>query len=250
MQVEIAILTPEKVAVSYRIARVGSRIGAFLIDLVLIYLILMAESYLVGLLQVVGGPLQAFLMPLGYVIMVFSFFLYFALFEGLWNGQTIGKKALQIRTRMADGTPITFPAALFRSLLLPGDFMPSLFLLGISMMFLTEKSQRLGDLVANTMVTHENPPAPVFPVAPHKFGIHPFEEHIGDLRGMSAEEYHAIKRLCDRFPELPEHAQAKLMQDVWLPFKSRMNIESLPQVHDVYLMEAIVMKYARSHGLV
>jgi hypothetical protein len=174
---------------------------------------------------------------------------YFFLLEGLWNGRTVGKFALGLRVRLADGRPITFQAALYRNLLRVADFLPSLYTIGVISMFLTEKSQRLGDLAANTMVTHEKLEARRSIPAPHRFGIHPFESQINHVRGMSSEEYVAIKRLCDRFPELTRDVQARMIEEIWEPFKLRYGIKSLPNVHDVYLMEAVVMHYGRIHGL-
>jgi hypothetical protein len=175
--------------------------------------------------------------------------LYFVLFEGLWNGQTLGKKAVGIRVRMADGTPLTFRAALARNLLRPADLLPFWYFLGFLAMFTNVKSQRIGDMVAGTVVLRERKPMPIFSPAPYILGIHPFESHVGDLRGMNNDEYVVLKRLCDRFPELPTRVQDQLIAEVWQPFAQRFKIAPLQNVHPVYLAEAVVMKYGRRQGL-
>jgi hypothetical protein len=176
-------------------------------------------------------------------------FLYFILLEWLWNGCTLGKKAAGLRVRMQDGTPITFAAALGRNLLRPADFLPMLYLAGVIAMFTNPRSQRIGDLVANTIVCYERRPSQQYSIAPHSVGIHPFEEAVGNLRGMSLEEYDALRRLCDRFPELTEERQRKLLNEIWLPFALRRNVPEVAGVHPLYLAEAVVMKYGRQHGL-
>lgn len=241
---EVAVMTPEKVMVAYRVARLGSRIGAHLLDIIIIlfgiYAITSASAPIAN--SPVVGPIVA-------VVLTFFPFIYFILLEGLWNGQTVGKKAAGIRVRMADGTPITFAAAAFRNLLRPADMLPGPYLVGLVMMFLNPRGQRVGDLAAGTMVTHERLPTFLPMPAPHHFGVHPFEQHIGELRRMTRGEYFAIKRLCDRFPQFEMDQQQRLMQEVWEPFKTKHGIETVPNVHDIYLMEAVVMHYSRRHQL-
>lgn len=47
-------------------------------------------------------------------------------------------------------------------------------------------SQRLGDMVAGTIVVYDKRPEPTFRVAPHAINEHPLEAVVGDLRGMTA----------------------------------------------------------------
>lgn len=240
------VLTPEKVVLSYRLAGVGSRMSAFLIDLCLLFVVIMALSIFTTSLQMVSPELAIAISAIASSAVAF---LYFALQEGLWQGQTLGKRTANIRVTMADGTPITFSAALYRNILRLLDIQPFLLgAVGLLGMALTERSQRLGDIVAGTVVVHE-PPAGSTVVAPHRYGIHRFEAEVGDLQGMTMEEYVALKRLTDRFPELPPAAQERSIQEIWTPFAARYGIASVPNVHPVYLMEAVVMKFGRLHKL-
>jgi len=191
----------------------------------------------------VGLAVVAFAIP-------FLVLLYFILQEGLWQGQTLGKKAAGLRVIMADGTPITFPAATYRNILRFGDFFPACYLIGFVLMFTNERAQRLGDLAAGTIVIHDPQVKPNFNPAPHRVGVHPFEATVGELRKMTLEEYFAIKRLCDRFPELPPETQTRSIGEIWQPFAEKHGIEPVAGVHPVYLMEAVIMSYGRQHKLV
>lgn len=252
---EMVVISPEKTVLTYRLAGLGSRVLAHLFDfmiiLVLLMLISMGVSLFAGVSVFTGSEEVA--SGVGMLILALSFslgpFLYFILFEWLWNGQTLGKKALGIRVRMTDGTPATFAAAVGRNLIRVADILPGSYFVGLIAMFTNPRSQRIGDLFAGTIVIHERRAEPKFRPAPHKEHTHPLEDSVGDLRGMTPEEYWALRRLCDRFPELPRNIQDQVIRDVWQPIAYRLKVPALQNVHPLYLAEAVVMRYGRTHGL-
>ncbi|MHB8637712.1 MAG: RDD family protein [Fimbriimonadaceae bacterium] len=249
MNTEILLLSPEKTVLSYRLASLGSRIGAHIIDLLLAGIVAFILAMLLMFLAQSGDFGQQ-LAGVATPIVVASFFLYFILLEGLWNGQTLGKKALGIRVRMADGTPITFQGALGRNLLRVADLLPSMYFVGLAAIFTTPRAQRFGDLVSGTIVTHEKRGLPNFSPAPHRLaGEHPYEQYVGELRGLTLEEYRALRRFCDRYPELAAPIQARMLDEIWRPIALRRAVPEMPGVHPLLLAEATVMKYGRMHGL-
>lgn len=247
MQQELPILTPEKAILTYRLAGLGSRVGAHLLDLVIFTILLIVVMFALAF----GARITDEGLVTGITMVLASLgpFAYFILFEGLWNGLTPGKKAVGIRVRMLDGTPVTFGGALGRNLLRPADMLPGPYLLGVVAMFLNPRSQRIGDLVSSTIVVYEKRPNTHFSTAPHLVGIHPYEQQVGELRGMTKEEYDALRRFCDRYPELSANTQAKLLAELWEPIAERRKVPAIPHVHPLYLAEAAVMKYGRQHGL-
>ena len=241
------VLTPEKAVVSFKVAGVGGRAVAHFLDFIVLVTGIFIMTWLGGLVFVATG-ITATLGLLWFAISA-SLFLYFILFEWLWNGFTIGKKAMGIRVVSIDGTPITLRGAVYRNLMRPADFLPIFYFAGFIACFMNEKSQRFGDLVSGTLVIYEPKPNPMYQVTPHHAGIHPFEESVGQLATMTMEEYFAIKRLCDLFPELPPTVQVRSVDEIWKPFAEKEKIEPLPGVHPVYQMEAVVMKYGRKRKL-
>jgi uncharacterized RDD family membrane protein YckC len=241
------VLTPEKTVVSFKIAGVGSRATAHFLDVILLIATFTALAFLSGLFSMVFG------VEVSSGLMVFAvsagMFLYFILFEWLGNGHSPGKKAMGIRVVSFDGTPITMRGAVYRNLMRPADFLPIFYFAGFIASFMNEKSQRLGDLAAGTIVVYDPKPNPMYLVTPHHAGIHQFEDSIGQLQTMTMEEYFAIKRLCDRFPELPPTVQIRSVEEVWRPFAEKERIEPIPGVHPVYQMEAVIMKYGRRRKL-
>ncbi|MCC6945883.1 MAG: RDD family protein, partial [Thermomicrobiales bacterium] len=78
------------------------------------------------------------------------FYGYFSYMEGT-TGQTIGKRAMGIRVIRTNGSPMSFDAALIRNLLRIVD---SIFfgLVGLILIMVTQRKQRLGDMGASTIV--------------------------------------------------------------------------------------------------
>ena len=79
---------------------------------------------------------------------------YFIVAEGFFRGKTIGKHALGLRVIDDRGHPLTFWGATLRNLLRAVDVLP-LYGPGFISMVLTQRLQRMGDLVAGTVVISE-----------------------------------------------------------------------------------------------
>jgi hypothetical protein len=80
---------------------------------------------------------------------------YFTLFEAYWHGQTPGKRIMRIRVIQQTGRPVSLLESMGRNLLRFVDWFPGLYVIGVISMFVTRRQQRLGDLVAGTLVIHD-----------------------------------------------------------------------------------------------
>ena len=94
-------------------------------------------------------------------VLVIGFFAlqwgYFLLFELLRDGQTPGKKVLRLRVLHSSGQPVSVRGSVIRNVLRIVDFQPAVTgVLGGGVMMLTGRSQRLGDLAADTIVVRDD----------------------------------------------------------------------------------------------
>jgi uncharacterized RDD family membrane protein YckC len=148
------IETPENVRLAFRLAGPGSRMGAYLLDLALRWTVISGLAVFVGLLlpfiSISGLPIGIYL--LGLFIVEWG---YGCLFEALWNGQTPGKKAFQLRVMKTEGYSIGIHEAMLRNLLRAADILPVLYGVGFLTMLSNGRMQRIGDLVAGTIVVRE-----------------------------------------------------------------------------------------------
>ena len=88
------------------------------------------------------------------VCMFMVVWLYPIVCEGMFDGQTPGKRALDLRVVSSDGAPVGWLAACVRNLMRTVDMLPFGYACGLVSGLLDPWGRRLGDLVAGTMVVH------------------------------------------------------------------------------------------------
>lgn len=148
--------TPENVTLAYRLAGPGTRLGAYGIDLVVRFAIFYAIAYIVSFLQPAAG--SGLTTGVFFILLFVLEWGYGAFFETWWNGQTPGKRALGLRVIKTEGYAIGFYEAMLRNLLRAADFVPFFYAAGFLTAIATPRMQRIGDVVAGTMVIQENRP--------------------------------------------------------------------------------------------
>ncbi len=155
----------EGVEIELRIAGPFPRALALLLDM----LILGGVMILVGLL-VSALALSSVMVAQG-VFLIISFFMswgYFTFFEAGKRGATVGKRVLGLRVIDRSGNNITKGQSFVRNILRLVDMLPGIpttatgvlvgsFGLGFFCCLFTRKFQRIGDLVANTLVVYTDP---------------------------------------------------------------------------------------------
>lgn len=149
---------PENVRLGFRLAGPGTRLGAYLLDLSIRSAALYA---IVVVLSIALVPFAATGLPTG-VYLVVAFLLewgYGCFFETWWNGQTPGKRAFRLRVIKTEGYAIGFHEAMIRNLLRAADFVPLFYAAGFLTAMGNPRLQRIGDLVAGTMVVREKKPS-------------------------------------------------------------------------------------------
>ena len=139
----ISIQTTQHVSIDYKLATLQWRLYAFIIDMLIIAY--GAFMYYQTVLQISDG-LYAMLPLLGWV------WCYSLLFEVLLRGRTPGKLALSIRAARADGQETGFTEYFLRWVFRTVDIWGSFGAIGALMISGTARMQRLGDLLADTVV--------------------------------------------------------------------------------------------------
>jgi uncharacterized RDD family membrane protein YckC len=158
----LIIETPERVPLHFALASIGNRFIAAAIDhaiqgltLALIFIAAVVLSSF-PIIERAMASAPKWVWAIAILILFLIFAGYFAFFEWIWSGQTPGKRWLKLRVIREDGRPITFWEASVRNLLRSFDMMPFPFYsVGLISVFSTNRDQRIGDMVAGTVVVRE-----------------------------------------------------------------------------------------------
>ena len=210
------LVTPEAVVLGFDTAGLPTRMLARLLDVALQVAVLVAVLLGLGFLGVAGVPDVAltiavlFLAPLlllGYPIIC----------ESLWRGRTLGKAMMGLRVVTVEGAPIRFRHALIRGgadivdlyglgvlLVAPG-------IIGVVAIAVSQRNQRLGDVVAGTIVVRERTGA--IRAAPAAFSIPSGWEGYAatvDVSGLDARDYQAVRSFLLRASSLRADARQRV----------------------------------------
>ncbi len=209
---------PEEIDLQVELANVGSRTLAILVDiglgglvLFIIYALTMLFARDVADEFVTGQRLK--------VVAFFVFFgfqwIYFNFFEWLWNGQTPGKRLLHLRVIKVDGSPVSGVDVLLRNLSRPIDTLGPMGLIGLLMIFVSRKAQRLGDLMARTLVIHETKiDWSIFDQLAGAYSADDSAARLAPAIRLTSAQWELLHRFLNRRAQLEPAARARLAQSL------------------------------------
>jgi uncharacterized RDD family membrane protein YckC len=188
----IRVTTPENIAFEYQLAGPFRRLFAYLLDLLITvtgfgvfsFLVFLLMSFVVAPLAQLLGLQALFEAAFGavvgllFVVYFLVYWFYGAFFETYFNGQTLGKRSTGLRVLSVNGHAIdgvqatlrnffrlldAWPAVSVAALVDVSEFDSELemilrsvtlptFLIALTMMCISRKFQRVGDMVADTVV--------------------------------------------------------------------------------------------------
>lgn len=216
----VAIETPEHIVFRYRIAGPARRALGHALDLFFCYAALAVLAVIVliaaGLGDLSNGEIgQGMKAGMGLILlaMFVAQWVWFVVWEAVY-GRSPGKRIVGVRVVTTSGRPIGWRAAALRNLLRAADVLPTGYVVGVLSMALSPRFQRLGDLVAGTMVI-----VPELPVAAKALElwppVHPSElATLPERVTLDAEERVAIEMFLRRRHSLGparEHELAEML---------------------------------------
>ncbi len=262
----LIIETPERVPLHFALASIGNRFIACAIDhtiqAIAIAVMVIAFTMVANLVSLEGQLASA--PKWVYAVLVVVLFVlvsgYFAVFEWLWNGQTPGKRWLKLRVIREDGRPVTFFEAAVRNLLRNFDIMPAPFYsVGLISVFASSRDQRIGDMVAGTVVVRERETeAPAFaqvfaspvsdPALRRSFPPVPFTANVNDL---TESEIEVVETFLRRRWDLKDVPRQWMAWRVAMPllYKLRPEYDRASFNYEGFL-EELLHRYREQHRFV
>ena len=239
------IVTPEAVVLEFELASVGSRLVAQILDVFVRLVLLNIVAIIANPVSIGGGDAAVvIIIVIGGFLIVFG---YPVVCEVLWNGQTVGKRAVGLRVVTVEGAPVRFRHAAIRSLLALVDFaLPPVGVTATIAVLVTARSQRLGDLFAGTIVLRERTgatfPVPVsFPPLP---GYDAYTRTL-DVGAITPDQYALLRSFLIRVNTLLPDARARIADGLARPIAARMHHTPPPGV----TAEAFLVSVAAAYQL-
>ncbi len=235
----VDVETPEQVILSYTVAGVGSRAAAALIDYLICLSILLAlfisgtlvrRAFRAPGIEEAVATAGSWSMAL-YILVAFAVFWgYHMVYEGLFDGQTPGKRRLGLRVVQDGGYSVGFAASAVRNLTRILDMQPAgIYAIGLASVATSRSGKRIGDMLAGTIVVRERAqlaPAQVSARVPataivtahltdEEFSV--LDRYMARRQALDAARRQAFveqlaARFAGRLPDAPEGGAAMLLR--------------------------------------
>ena len=207
----MVIRTPENLEVSYELAGAGTRASAYIVDFLLMTLLLsLFQNLFAAILVPLPEELHGYVAALLGLIAFVYFNAYFIVFELLWAGQSPGKRIVGIRVIKSGGFALRFSDTLIRNLLRAVDFIPLFYGVGFASLLLTRQCQRIGDLVAGTLVVYQEKSVPDSSFASPVTSDTSVPFPIGKLGNIPID----VMETCDEFLRTKDQLAPKYRQQI------------------------------------
>ena len=230
----ITFTTADSVSFSLQLASPVLRAYALMIDIC----VLIGLQVLIGTVMQILKVLSFDTFQALHILLSFGVTLgYYMLLEWSWNGQTIGKRTVGIRVIDVQACRLAGSQVVLRTLFRAVDMIPYFYFLGTVVAFTNKRFQRLGDLVAGTMVvrTTKTTQPPVQDLPPVKFNsFRKFPRFEAQLRReTSPAEGECIVHALLRRDELDAEARLSLYQEMADQIRNRLRLpEGLETIGD------------------
>jgi hypothetical protein len=174
-------------------------------------------------------------------------FIYYGLSELLLRGQTIGKRLSRIRVVRLDGFALDPSGIFVRNLFRVIDHLPPLWVVPL----LSKKSQRLGDMVAGTVVVFDKPESISnlrLSLSQRPAGEAQFVFNAAMLKRARPQDLAAVEKILERWGQLTGDQQQTFLAQLVPPLAARLKTDLPPDDQRLqFLQDLLAAEYRRQH---
>lgn len=227
----IQVRTTQNVVIQYPLASIGDRILAHIIDQLIkvVYVVALVAAILRLEIQTPWLIISLIAVPL---------FLYALLFEIFMNGQTPGKRAMNIQVVRLDGTEASIGDYLLRWIFSLVDFGFLSGALAVIVIAVNGKGQRIGDIVAGTTVVKLLAQKEI---TAEEIFIEPASTHqptFPEVSNLNPQDIELIRRALDAFNHYQNDQPALAIAE---KLKETLKIQT--DMYAVQFLETVVKDY-------
>jgi len=273
MSAKITFETPENIQVAYQPAGLGTRFVAWFVDNIIMYavgiailVILICSGVITDTVlrdvtelgreparrsveQPPGGPPQVTLYFVGLFLLVSGLgsFFYYGLSELFSRGQTLGKRMSGIRVVRLDGFALDPGGILVRNIFRVIDHLPPLWIVPL----VSKKSQRLGDMVAGTVVVFDKPESISnlrLSLSQRPAGEAKFVFDAATLKRARPQDFAAVEKILERWEQLTGSQRQTFLGQLVPPLAARLKTDLPPDDQRLqFLLDLLAAEYRRQH---
>jgi len=243
----LELLTPERVAVTLELSGIGARALAWLADALCIFLLAVTGLLVYSISGDLLRDLEALSLA-GQLLTAVSVLLagwgWDVVWELLGEGQTPGKRLAGIRVVRADGGPPGLSESLLRNVLraveLPLGYAPAILSVALG-----SRRQRLGDLVAGTLVVRQRR----YDLSRYDHPAEAAARRFPQLRGrarpaLAAEGFERLSEFLRRRPDLEGKARSRIAAVLAKTLAVRAGVVTPEEAEAEAFLEAFAAWYA------
>jgi uncharacterized RDD family membrane protein YckC len=273
MSAKIQFETPENIQVAYQPAGLGTRFVAWFVDNIImsvvgvvLFFILLCSGVITDTVvrdivepgrdaarrsveQSPGEAPQVTLYFIGLFLVVSGVgsFLYYGLSELFGRGQTLGKRLSGIRVVRLDGFALDPGGIFVRNIFRVIDHLPPLWIVPL----VSKKSQRLGDMVAGTVVVFDQPESIGnlrLSLAQRPSGEAQFVFDAATLKRARPQDLAAVERILERWEQLTGDQRQAFLGQLVPPLAARLKTDRPPDDQRLqFLQDLLAAEYRRQH---
>jgi uncharacterized RDD family membrane protein YckC len=231
----IRITTSQNIDIDYDLAGLGERIIGRLIDLALFVVILIGGVSL----EIVSNSSRILGMPVFFVTCLAVATFYDLVCESFFNGQSVGKRIMKIKVISLDGARPSLGQYLIRWVFRIVDFLVTFQIGGLIAVVATSKRQRIGDIVAGTILIRTSPRVNSSQVAflPPEEGYEPVFNEAGQLKSAEIMLIHEVISNVEKSHNFP------LLHQTANRFKQHLQVTSPYGMDDLSFLQTLIKDY-------
>jgi uncharacterized RDD family membrane protein YckC len=243
----VTIETTQNVHIRLNMASLGQRVGAYAIDALLMYITFAVFIAVLIEWGSLGGESMIWIASTFFLVLTS----YHLLMEFFFEGQSVGKMLVGIRVICEDGKSGRFFNYFMRWILRPVDIFVTFGVVAIVSVSISEKQQRLGDILAGTVVVRTRSKAAKIAEQerlneiPENYAI-----TYPEVSVLTDEEIRKIRRLFNEIQQGDHdyYTSSKLMIQLKSAVVKKMGIETPEEEARLFLKRVVQDYKALSSG--
>ena len=235
----IRVTTTQNIDIDYEVAGVGERIVAYIIDMGLFVAVIFAALIGIG---ISGGIKSTNDVLIGFIFIAYAalYVFYDLICETAMNGQSVGKRIMKIKVISLDGARPRFGQYLMRWLFRIVDFLLSGGVCAVICVAVSDKAQRIGDMVAGTTLIRTSPRTKMNNIA-FKPEADNYQPVFAAAANLNEKDIELIGEVINNYIKSRNNV---LVYNMAQRIKDLLGVTPPPEMNDMLFLQTIIKDYS------